>query len=225
MELTILMPCLNEERTIAACINEAKAYLEPQSFSWEILVVDNGSTDTSAPIARGCGARVIHCKESGYGSALRKGIMEAKGRYIIYGDCDMSYDFRESDRIYRELAAGIQLVAGNRFHPFPSSEAMSLSHRLGVPVLSMIGRLRYGVKVHDFHCGLRGINTSCARELGLKAHGMEFATEIIAKASRAGLTICEVPITLRADGRGGPPHLRTIKDGFRHLHFMLSPLK
>lgn len=225
MELTILMPCLNEEKTLHSCIKEAKEYLEKQHFTWEILVVDNGSMDDSVRIAKENGARVIICKEKGYGNAIRAGLKAARGRYVIYGDCDMSYDFKESGKIYELLLDGAEFVAGDRFHPIPDKKAMCLSHRIGVPVLSWIGRVRYKVNVHDFHCGFIGIKKSCAEQLNLNSSGMEFSTEIIGKAAMAKLLIKQVPVTLRPDGRDSPPHLRTWHDGMRHLLYMLKSNK
>lgn len=227
MELTILMPCLNEARTIATCIQDAKHFLIAENIKGEILIADNGSTDGSIEIARKAGARVIEVHERGYGAALLGGIRSANGRYIIMGDADDSYDFLNLHKFVDELRAGSQLVMGNRFRGGIAEGAMPPLHRwLGNPVLSAIGRLFFHIPIGDFHCGLRGFNTKSVREIHLTGHGMEFATEMVAKASFAELKITEVPTTLRADGRDRAPHLRTWRDGWRHLRFMLlfSPL-
>lgn len=224
MEITILMPCLNEEHTVGQCIIEAKKCLDSLNVESEILIVDNGSCDNSVNVAESHGARVISCTRKGYGNALRYGLHNAKGRYIIYADCDMSYDFMETKIIYYKLLKGCDMVVGDRFHPFPSKDAMSLSHRIGVPILSAMGRVRYGVKVHDFHCGIRGIKRKCVKGLQLHALGMEFATEIIAKAGRNNLHIGQVPVTLRPDGRDKASHLRTVRDGLRHVMYMTHRL-
>lgn len=226
VELTMLMPCLNEEKTIGACIREAKSCLDELGCSGEILVSDNGSRDRSADIAKSLGARVVSCKEKGYGNALRCGIRQARGTYIIMADCDMSYDFGAAGPFYEKLRQGCDLVIGNRFASPPKKEAMPFSHRyIGVPFLSWVGRVRYRCDVKDFHCGLRGIRKASMEQLNLQAEGMEFATEMIGKAAAAGLRIGQVPVILRPDGRDGRPHLRTIRDGMRHLIFLLRPLK
>lgn len=221
MELTILMPCLNEAKTIGRCIEEAAGYLDKHSVSGEILISDNGSTDDSVAIANALGARVVSCMQRGYGNALRAGLRSAKGRYIIMGDCDLSYDFSAIGEMHRMLRQGYDLVIGNRFAVPPSSEAMSFSHRIGVPFLSWAGRMRFGCKVKDFHCGLRGIRREVLDDLSFRAEGMEFATEMIGRAAQGGLRIGETPVVLRPDGRNGPSHLRTMRDGTRHLSLIL----
>lgn len=221
MELTILMPCLNEEKTVGQCIEEAKAYLREADCIGEILVCDNGSEDRSAKIASDAGARVVHCEKRGYGNALRYGFGKAEGEFVIFADCDMSYDFYHLGGIHEKLRSGCDLVIGNRFDPPPVREAMSFSHRLGVPFLSFLGRVRYRCDVRDFHCGLRGFRKDAIAALNLKAEGMEFATELIGKASLAGLKIEQVPVVLRPDGRSGGSHLRTVRDGLRHLRWIL----
>jgi glycosyltransferase involved in cell wall biosynthesis len=222
MELTILMPCLNEERTIAACIQKALAFASRAGVEAEVLVSDNGSTDRSVSIAQSLGARVVHVKEKGYGSALIAGIKSAQGRFVVMGDADDSYDFSRLDGFLERLRAGDELVMGNRFRGGIEPGAMPPLHRyLGNPVLSLIGRVFFQIPVGDFHCGLRGFSRATVMRLGLVSPGMEFATEMVAKAARAGCVISEVPTTLRPDGRDRPPHLRTWRDGWRHLLFML----
>lgn len=221
VEFTILMPCLNEEKTVGYCIREAENAIRQFGLSAEILIADNGSSDASKEIARKNGARVIEVPKKGYGNALIEGIRAAKGRYIIMGDCDKSYNFKEIGRFVRPLRSGKQLVMGNRFAGGIESGAMPFSHRcLGVPLLSMLGRFRYRTKVRDFHCGLRGFDREAALALNLNCGGMEFATEIIGKFAQSGAEIAQVPVTLRRDGRHGRSHLRTIPDGMRHLRYL-----
>ena len=222
MELTILMPCLNEEKTIAFCINEAKEYISKSKIDAEILIADNESTDSSAEIAESLGARVISVKERGYGAAIRAGIEAAQGTYIIMGDSDGSYDFGNLDGFVDKLREGYALVMGNRFRGGIEKGAMPYLHRLGVPFLSFLARLRSGAKVGDFHCGLRGFDTEKARNLELSCDGMEFATEIICRFARSGAKICEIPTPLRKDKREKKPHLRTFRDGWRHLKYIIS---
>ena len=220
--LTILMPCLNEERTIAACIREAQGYLTRREVVGEVLIADNGSTDRSVAIAQELGARVVHCGEKGYGNALRCGLAAAKGECIIMGDCDLSYDFSAIDEMHDLLKGGADVVIGDRFAQRPADAAMSFSHRWGVPFLSWAARVRFGCTVRDFHCGLRGIRRDALEKVTFRCGGMEFATEFIAQAVRAGLTIAETPVILRPDGRDGPSHLRTVRDGLRHLWFIFK---
>ena len=222
---TILMPCLNEEATVSFCVEEALGWLRSRGFSGEVLVVDNGSTDRSAALAEKAGARVVREEEKGYGSALMRGIREAGGQYTIMGDCDRSYDFAHLDGFDEKLQEGYSLVMGNRFKGGIQKGAMPFSHKLGVPCLSLLAKLRYGVPVNDFHSGLRAFRTEAAQSLSLRCPGMEFATELVAKFRKAGYKMCEVPIILRPDGRTGKGHLNTIRDGFRHLKFILSPLR
>ncbi|NLD19544.1 MAG: glycosyltransferase family 2 protein [Clostridiales bacterium] len=225
VELTILMPCLNEEKTLGSCIDEAMAYLDKAGCRGEVLIADNGSSDNSLSVARQHGARIAVCHEKGYGNALRFGLKKAYGRYVIFGDCDMSYDFFHIEEMHHRLKSGYDLVIGNRFAKTPARDAMPFSHRLGVPFLSWAGRLRYHCHIKDFHCGLRGCRREALNALKLTAPGMEFATEIIGKACDSGLKITQVPVILRPDGRDGKPHLRTVRDGFRHLFFIIKPLK
>jgi glycosyltransferase involved in cell wall biosynthesis len=222
MELTILMPCLNEARTVARCVAQAKAFLTCSGITGEVVVADNGSTDGSQALAREAGARVVQVPERGYGAALAAGIRSANGRFVVVGDSDESYDFSSLDPFLARLRAGADLVMGNRFKGGIAPGAMPFLHRyLGNPVLSLIGRVFFRIKVGDFHCGLRGFSRDRIRSLGLVTQGMEFASEMVAKAALSGLRIEEVPTTLRPDNRGRPPHLRTWRDGWRHLLFML----
>jgi glycosyltransferase involved in cell wall biosynthesis len=222
MELTILMPCLNEERTLGVCIEKAQAFIARAGLQAEILVSDNGSKDRSVEIAESLGARVVHASDRGYGAALIAGIKASRGQYVVMGDADDSYDFSRLDGFIERLRAGDDLVMGNRFRGGIADGAMPRLHRyLGNPVLSFIGRLFFQIPVGDFHCGLRAFSRSAVMQLGLVSPGMEFATEMVAKAARAGCKVTEVPTTLRPDGRDRPPHLRTWRDGWRHLLFML----
>lgn len=222
IELTILMPCLNEARTVGICIEKARRSLNTLKLTAEILIADNGSSDGSQEIAIRAGARVVPVLERGYGAALRAGIAAARGRYVIMGDADDSYAFDSLENFYRQLQAGYQLVMGNRFQGGIAPGAMPPLHRyLGNPVLSFIGRVFFHTPIGDFHCGLRGFERDAILQLGLQTSGMEFASEMVIKASMANLRICEVPTTLRPDGRDRPPHLRSWRDGWRHLRFML----
>ena len=222
LELTILMPCLNEAETLAVCIGKAKAFLERAGIAGEVLIADNGSSDGSQAIAHGLGARVVPVPRKGYGAALQGGIAAARGRYIIMGDADDSYDFAALDAFVARLRGGADLVMGNRFKGGIEAGAMPPLHRyLGNPVLSFIGRLFFRIKAGDFHCGLRGFNAQSIRDLALQTTGMEFASEMVVRSALAGLRIEEVPTTLKPDGRSRPPHLRTWRDGWRHLKFLL----
>lgn len=221
LELTILMPCLNEEKSLAFCIKECQNCIKKNNISAEILIADNGSSDNSGKIARKLGVRVVQIPKEGYGNAVRGGIGAARGRYVIMGDCDGSYDFSESLFLLEKLRQGFGLVVGNRYLGGIEKGAMPFLHRrIGVPFLSMLGRWRYKVKIGDFHCGLRGFDRRTAQKLGLKSEGMEFATELIGRFAQAGENICEVPVRLRCDKRGGRSHLRTVPDGFRHLRLI-----
>ena len=222
VELTILMPCLNEERTIEACIKKANKFLEKSKINGEVLIADNGSDDNSISIALKNNARVIKVEEKGYGSALISGIKEAYGKYVIMGDCDDSYDFLHLDEFVLKLREGYDLVMGDRFKGGIEKGAMPPLHRyIGNPVLSFIGRLFYGSKVRDFHCGLRGFNKEKILSLNLQCLGMEFASEMVVKAELNKLKITQVPTTLKKDGRNRKPHLNSFRDGYRHLCFLI----
>jgi hypothetical protein len=222
LELTILMPCLDEAATVAVCVGKARAFLARAGVEGEVLVADNGSRDGSPELAAAAGARVLRVPERGYGAALRAGIEAARGRYVVMGDADDSYDFSRLEDFLARLREGHQLVMGNRFRGGIRKGAMPALHRyLGNPVLSFIGRLFFRTRVGDFHCGLRGFERAAALALDLRTPGMEFASELVVKASLAGWRITEVPTTLDPDGRGRPPHLRSWRDGWRHLRFLL----
>ena len=222
LELSIIMPCLNEAETLATCIGKARDYLERHKIAGEVLIADNGSSDGSQEIATNSGARVVPIPERGYGSALRGGIAAAKGQYIIMGDADDSYDFTNLSPFLEKLRQGYDLVMGNRFQGGIKPGAMPVLHKyLGNPVLTWLGRLFFGSPCGDFHCGLRGFSKQAIKQLNLRTTGMEFASEMVVKASLYGLKITEVPTTLSPDGRSRPPHLKTWRDGWRHLRFLL----
>jgi hypothetical protein len=222
LELTILMPCLDEAETLGTCIRKARGFLDRAGIDGEVLIADNGSTDGSTTIAARGGARVVHVPERGYGAALIAGIEAARGRYIVMGDADDSYDFSDLTPFVDQLRDGADLVMGNRFRGGIRPGAMPGLHRyLGNPVLSRIGRLLFGSPAGDFHCGLRGFRRDSALALDLRTTGMEFASELVVKATLTGQRIEEVPIVLYPDGRSRPPHLRSWRDGWRHLRFLL----
>jgi glycosyltransferase involved in cell wall biosynthesis len=221
-ELTVLMPCLNEAETLETCIVKALAFFAKFGIDGEVLIADNGSTDGSLDIAVATGARVVSVPERGYGAALKAGIASAQGRYVIMGDADDSYDFSALEGMLSELRQGAQLVMGNRFKGGILPGAMPFLHRyLGNPVLSFLGRLFYRVPIGDFHCGLRGFSREAMQSLHLETSGMEFASEMVVKSALHELKITEVPVSLSPDGRSRPPHLRTWRDGWRHLRFLL----
>lgn len=223
VEFTILMPCLNEEKTVGECIRQARRGAEKLGLSYEILIADNGSDDNSREIAEKCGAQVVIVPEKGYGSALIGGIKAARGRYVIMGDCDLSYDFTNLEGFVSGLREGADLVMGNRFKGNIEKGAMPFMHRyFGVPLLSFMGRVRFRTNVGDFHCGIRAFDREKALALGLSCTGMEFATEIIGKFALSGAVIKEIPADLRCDGRNGRSHLRSIRDGLRHLFLMMK---
>lgn len=222
MELTILMPCLDEALTVQACVAKARSYLQQRGIVGEVLVADNGSTDGSQQLAESAGARVIEVPSKGYGAALIGGIRAAKGRFVIMADADDSYDFTNLDGFVDRLRHGCKLVMGNRFQGGIRPGAMPVLNRyLGNPVLSFIGRWLFSSPIGDFHCGIRGFDRQSILDLNLRAAGMEFASEMVVKASLAKLSIAEVPTILSPDGRQRPPHLRPWRDGWRHLRFML----
>lgn len=222
-ELTILMPCLNEAETLETCIIKALSYLERANVDGEVLIADNGSTDGSQDIAKRLGARVVDVPVKGYGAALGVGIANAKGKYVIMGDSDDSYDFSNLDSFVEQLRDGADLVMGNRFLGGIAKNAMPPLHRyLGNPVLSAVGRVFYRTPIGDFHCGLRGFSRDAILGLHLNTPGMEFASEMVIRATLFGLDIREVPTTLKPDGRSRPPHLRSWRDGWLHLKLLLT---
>jgi len=222
MELSIVMPCLNEAETLATCIRKAKKYLESSGVCGEIVIGDNGSTDGSQKIARDLGARVVNIPVRGYGAALYGAIMTANGKYCIMGDSDDSYDFENLHLFVEALRQGNDLVMGNRFKGGIRPGAMPWKNRyIGNPILSAIGKLLFRAKVGDFHCGLRCFSCDAFRRMDLRTTGMEFASEMVIKATLMNMKITEVPTTLSPDGRSRPPHLRPFRDGWRHLRFML----
>jgi glycosyltransferase involved in cell wall biosynthesis len=222
-ELSIVMPCLNESRTLAACIKKAQLFLKEHAITGEVIVADNGSTDGSVEIAHNMKARVVRVSTRGYGAALAAGIDVAEGKYVIMGDSDASYDFSALLPLVEKLRAGYDLVMGNRFKGGIAPGAMPAMHRyFGNPFLSAMGRLFFSCKeCGDFYCGLRGFRKEAVRALQLQSHGMEFALEMVVKARMHGLRITEVPITLSPDGRDRASHLRRYRDGWRSLRFYL----
>jgi glycosyltransferase involved in cell wall biosynthesis len=222
VELSIIMPCLNEAETLAICIRKAMFYLERSGVSGEVLIGDNGSTDGSQEIARSLGARVINIPIRGYGAALYGAITAARGRYCIMGDSDDSYDFENLDGFMTKLREGYDLVMGNRFKGGIKPGAMPWKNRyIGNPVLSTIGKILYTAPVGDFHCGIRGFSKDAFQRMDLRTTGMEFASEMVIKATLMKMKMNESPTTLSPDGRSRPPHLRPYRDGWRHLRFML----
>jgi len=222
VELSIVMPCLNEAETLEVCIRKAQGFLAKHNVAGEVIIADNGSTDGSQAIAEKAGARVVPVKEKGYGNAILGGIQAARGRYIIMGDADDSYDFVNLMPFVEKLREGYDLVMGNRFRGGILPGAMPpLHYYLGNPVLTGLGRLFFCPEIGDYHCGLRGYSKAAAERMELRTTGMEFASEMVVKASLLKMRICEVPTTLKKDGRNRPPHLRSWRDGWRHLRFML----
>lgn len=219
---SIIMPCLNEERTLAICIRKIHKSFHSLKESYEIIVADNGSVDKSILIAKKEGARVVHVLEKGYGSALQNGIEQAKGEYIIMGDADDSYDFSAIAPFVEKIQQGYDLVMGNRFTGKIMPGAMPRQHQyFGNPMLSLLGRIFFHSPVGDFYCGLRAFRKKAWKKMALQTTGMEYAIEMVAKASILNMKIAEIPITLYKDGRQRRPHLRTWHDGFKTLHFML----
>jgi glycosyltransferase involved in cell wall biosynthesis len=222
IEVSVVMPCLNEARTVGQCVAKARAALEQLGVCGEVVVADNGSTDGSQDIARAHGARVVDVDRRGYGSALQGGIAAARGRYIIMGDADDSYDFSNLEPFIRQLCQGDDLVMGNRFRGGIRPGAMPWLHRyVGNPILTGILNLFFQTPIRDAHCGLRAFRRDAYEQLALRTSGMEFASEMVVKARLHEQKISEVPIVLHPDGRDRPPHLRSFRDGWRHLRFLL----
>lgn len=223
MELTVLIPCLNEEKTIVNCINKAKHCMQVNHIDGEVLVSDNGSTDASVMLSEQAGARVVSAPVKGYGAALKCGIAAAKGKYCIMADADESYDFNLLMPYVDRLRAGYDLVMGNRFTGGIEKGAMPPLHRyLGTPVISMIGRVLYHNHIGDYNCGMRGFNRQKILDLHLQSDGMEFASEMIVQSSLHRYLITEVPTTLSKDKRNRRPYLNTWSDGYRHLKVLLQ---
>ena len=222
VELSVVMPCLNERETVGVCVRKAMNALKDAGISGEVIVADNGSTDGSMEIAQAEGARVVNVQEKGYGSALKGGILASRGEYVLMADSDDSYDFSHAPRFLEHLRSGSDLVMGNRFRGGIADQAMPFLHRyLGNPVLSGIGRLFFGSPCGDFHCGMRGFRKDSFVRMDIRSTGMEFASEMVVKATLLGMKVSEVATTLSPDGRGRAPHLRTWRDGWRHLRFLL----
>ncbi|MGI5229494.1 glycosyltransferase family 2 protein [Actinoallomurus sp. CA-142502] len=222
MELSVVMPCLNEAETVETCVRKALGFFAEHGVDGEVIIADNGSTDGSQQLARDAGARVVPVSEKGYGNALMGGIRAARGTYVVMGDADDSYDFTSLMPFLTELRDGADLVMGNRFKGGIAPGAMPPLHRyLGNPVLSFVGRLFFRSKIGDFHCGLRGFRRDSILRLGLQTGGMEFASEMVVRCTLAKYDIREVPTTLSPDGRSRAPHLSTWRDGWRHLRFLM----
>lgn len=221
-ELTILMPCLNEKENIGFCIEQAWRYLNVHCINGEVMIVDNNSEDGSKQIAIEKGATVISEPRRGYGRTLRTGLERANSEVIIFGDCDSTYDFSDLDPIYLPLKENqVDFITGDRFAGKMEKGAMSVFHRMGVPLLSLCGRKKFGIQIHDFHCGIRGIRKDALDRCSFHTDGMEFATEMIAEASREDLRIAEVSVPLKVSQKKRKTKLRTIRDGFRHLWYII----
>ncbi len=221
-ELAVVMPCLNEAETLEVCIRKAQSAMRNAGINGEVIIADNGSTDGSQAIATSCGARLVNVPSKGYGAAIMGGIQAARSLYVVMADADDSYDFSHVDRFVERLRSGADLVMGNRFRGGVQPKAMPFLHRyLGNPVLTFIGRLFFKSNCGDFHCGMRGFSKLAYERMQLRTTGMEFASEMVVKATLLGLNVTEVPTTLSPDGRTRAPHLRTWRDGWRHLRFLL----
>jgi glycosyltransferase involved in cell wall biosynthesis len=222
LELSVVLPCLNEEQTVGTCVRKARMSMREHGIDGEVIVADNGSRDGSAEVARDAGARVVKVPQRGYGAAIQGGVASARGEYVVMADADDSYALDEVHQFFETLEEGYDLVMGNRFAGEIEREAMPALHRyLGNPILSLIGRVFYGSDIGDFHCGMRGFRREVFDALDVRSTGMEFASELVVKAELAGLRIEEIPTTLSPDGRSSDPHLNTWKDGWRHLRFLL----
>jgi glycosyltransferase involved in cell wall biosynthesis len=222
VELSVVMPCLNEQETVGVCVRKAISSLREAGIRSEVIVADNGSTDGSIEIAQAEGARVVNVGEKGYGNALKGGILASRGEYVLMADSDDSYNFSHIPLFLEQLRAGSDLVMGNRFRGGIERQAMPFLHRyLGNPVLTGIGRLFFRSPCGDFHCGIRGFRKDSFVRMGIRSTGMEFASEMVVKASLLQMKVSEVPTTLSPDGRSRAPHLRTWRDGWRHLRFLL----
>lgn len=219
MLLTILMPCLNEEKTVGQCVKIAMETIRSLGITGEVLVADNGSRDKSVMLAEAAGARAIHVPEKGYGTALRGGIMSAKGEFTIMADCDLSYDFGQTNigSFLHELQNGSDFVMGNRFKGGIAKRAMPFLHKLATPCMALVLNILYRTRIGDIHCGMRGFNTEKMRSLLFISTGMEFASEMIIRAKHASYIITEIPTPLALDGRGHAPHMRSFRDGWRHV--------
>lgn len=223
VDLSVVMPCLNEVNTVRICVREALSFIEKHHIPGEVLVVDNGSEDNSAAAAEEAGAKVIRQPQRGYGSAIRTGIENSRGRVIIIGDCDTTYDFLHLEEMYGLLSAGEwDMVIGNRFAGGMEKGSMPRAHKWGVRFLSWVGRTTLHTDIYDFHCGLRGLTRSAAERLKFYTDGMEFATEMIAQAVSLGLSIAQTPVVLRKCSYKRKSKLRTTRDGLRHLLYMLQ---
>ncbi len=222
IELSVVLPCLNERETVGICVQKVVSALEKAGIHGEVIIADNGSTDGSVELAQSAGARVVHVSQRGYGNALRGGIQAARGAYVLMADSDDSYNFTHIPRFFEQLKSGSDLVMGNRFLGGIGDGAMPLLHRyLGNPVLTAIGRLFFHSPSRDFHCGIRAFRKESYERMDIRSTGMEFASEMVVKASLLRMRVSEVPTTLSPDGRSHPPHLRTWHDGWRHLRFLL----
>lgn len=226
MELTILIPCLNEEETVGICIKKAKEFLKKNNICGEVLVIDNNSIDNTAEIAKNAGARVEIVKKQGYGNALIEGTKKVNSKYTIMGDADDSYNFLELEDFVKKLRLGKDVVIGNRYTGYMEKGSMKVLHKyLGTPIISFIAKKLYKINVNDFNCGLRGYNTEKVKSLNCCAEGMEYATEMLIKAKKNNLSIVEIPINFYKDKRKKASHLRTFRDGIRHLKIILANLK